>query len=333
MPLVAIVMATYFPDEEYFREQLKSLNEQSYEELELIVCDDSADETQFEKISKIIQEEIFEFPFRIIKNEQNIGSNNSFEKLTKEATSEYIAYADQDDIWHSDKIEKLVSLAQNEKATLVYSDLRLIDDDSTIISESMLRSSFRMKHVRGDNTFGYLIQNNSVTGAAMLIRIDIAKAALPLPDASYFVHDHWLAIAASANGTVSYSENPLVDYRIHENNQVGTKRFHNLETVDAYVLEKISLPLERLKLIESRFELDEDKLTILNNCKISLEFRLHKYNGTEINKLNNNVFSSSYAFERVLFMSPRPIQNIVLKTKNSFVKRLTIVVNRVRSEK
>lgn len=328
---VTIALATYFPEEKYFRKQLQSLNCQTYNEIELIVCDDSADEVQFEIISKIVQAEITKFPSRIIKNEQNAGSNKTFERLTEAADSEFIAYADQDDIWHHDKIEKLVSLVKSEGAILAYSDLRLINDDDDVSSESMLRSSFRMEHVRGENTFSYLIENNSVTGCAMLIRTEAAKSALPFPTVEYYVHDHWLAISASSHGIIAYSEEPLVDYRIHSNNQVGVKRSHNLDTVEKYVQANIKIPLERVGLIETQMELDNSKFATLYSRKLSLEFRLHKYNKDKVHKLSDSAVRSKSAFESFLFASPRPMQDVILKTKNSFVKKLTLIINKVRT--
>lgn len=329
-PLVTVALATYFPEEIFLRKQLESLNKQSYSEIELIVCDDSADETQFHHISKMVQEKITAFPFQMIKNKQNMGSNKTFEHLTRVATGEFIAFADQDDIWHPDKIAVLVSLVKGEGVTLAYSDLRLIDGDDNITSESILKSSFRLKHVHGNDTFPYLIEKNCVTGCTMLIRADVAKSVLPFPGSNHFVHDHWLAIASSSQGSIAYSENPLVDYRIHRNNQIGIKRTHNLCTVEKYVQAKIKLPLEKLEVIEAQQKLNADKISILHARKALLELRLHKYDRTKLNHSINNEPLSISVFELFLFSSPRLIQNMTLCLKNIIVKSATICVTKIK---
>ena len=65
--LVSIVLATYKPNEDFLVRQLKSLNAQTYRNIELIVCDDSADNKEYKKIFKIVKENITNFPFSVYK--------------------------------------------------------------------------------------------------------------------------------------------------------------------------------------------------------------------------------------------------------------------------
>ena len=102
-PLVSILLAVYNPNYEWFKEQLSSLNNQNYNNLELIVYDDCPDNPVDERFIKNC---ISNFSYHIIRGKQNKGSNFAFEELTKYGKGEYFAYCDQDDIWEKIKSQK-----------------------------------------------------------------------------------------------------------------------------------------------------------------------------------------------------------------------------------
>lgn len=336
--LVTIALATYFPNATFLEKQLNSLNNQSYSNLELLVCDDSGDQHQFELINAMVLKVVTKFPVRFLRNEKNIGSNQTFEKLTRESTGDFIAYCDQDDIWLPEKISTLLRVIKEKNVSLAYSDLSLINENDDLVSKSMLNSSFRMKHVFGKEAFNYLIENNSVTGCAMLIKSNIAKKAIPFPDDKLFVHDHWLAICAAAEGEIGYSTNPLVSYRIHGQNQIGTKRFHDLNTAEMYVSEKIELPILKLNMIRERFNLNNAKDKLLKE-KLDLlnirnkQFRRKGFIKIKEMKILANTGFGLFAFESILFLCPRWLQKCVLHFKNNTVLHVTKFVNKIKTRK
>src|SRR5690606_11082718 len=116
------VMAIYNPNMQWLEQQLYSLNEQSYENIQLLIIDDCSTEIKYDDICACIKKCISNFPYNICRNEKNIGSNKTFEKLTRMAEGKYIAYCDQDDIWCKDKLSILVSLIESNGALLVCSD-------------------------------------------------------------------------------------------------------------------------------------------------------------------------------------------------------------------
>lgn len=215
-PLISIVMAVYKPNEKWFREQLRSLNEQTYPSPELLVCDDCPD---FPVDEKIISENIVNFPYVLVRNEKNMGSNKAFERLTELANGKYIAYCDQDDVWHGDKLEKMCAVLERTGSPLVCSDFRVIDGGGELIADSITKVRKRHVFCEGDGLAPQLLVRNFVTGCAMMIRSDVAKAAVPFADS--LVHDQWLAINAALCGRIEVIRKPLIDYRQHGNNQTG----------------------------------------------------------------------------------------------------------------
>ena len=105
LPQIAILMAVYEPRPDWLREQLASLNAQTYPNLKLYVRDDCSPTVPFEAVQACVAECITAFPYEIARNEENLGSNKTFERLTAETDGELLAYCDQDDVWLPEKLE------------------------------------------------------------------------------------------------------------------------------------------------------------------------------------------------------------------------------------
>ncbi len=253
--LVSILMAVYKPNENWLIEQLKSLDKQTYSNLELIVCDDCP-EMRADK--EIFCKYVKNFPYNIIYNEENLGSNKTFEKLTKIGKGKYFAYCDQDDIWHTDKIERMVVDIESNGAQMVYSDLAVIDSDGCYIADSITKIRKRHIFYEGEGLAGKLLIRNFVTGCAMMVRADIAKQAIPFADS--LVHDQWLAINAAMKGRIDFIRQPLIDYRQHENNQTAILK--NVYDKNSYYIERLIKYKDRIKEYKSRIYTEELKMLI-----------------------------------------------------------------------
>lgn len=215
-PLVSILLAVYKPNEKWLIEQLISLNEQSYENLELIVYDDCPENPVNEEL---FTSNITNFSFKIIRGIENKGSNIAFEELTKMGNGEYFAYCDQDDIWREDKIALMMKKFGEEDVTLVCSDLSIIDENSKKTHESIRDIRKRIIYKSGYGLAKDLLISNFVTGCAMIVRKDIALKAIPF--LNELVHDQWIAIIAALNGKIEFVDERLVRYRQHSDNQTS----------------------------------------------------------------------------------------------------------------
>ena len=216
-PKVSIVMAIYKPRIDWFIEQLKSLDNQTYNNINLFILNDYPENEEFYK--QIIFENIKKIEFSYQKNEYNMGPVASFEKLTLLADGEYIAYCDQDDIWLDDKIEKLLDFTISNTADLAFTDMYIINEDSKVIADSITK--VRPLHVMPelDDYFSYLLRHSIILGCTMLVKSKIAKKSLPIPNQSGSVyHDWWISVYAAAYGKVVFLNRPLIKYRIHDHN-------------------------------------------------------------------------------------------------------------------
>lgn len=216
-PLVSILLAVYKPNETWFVEQLISLNEQTYRNIELLIYDDCPD---FPVNEELIKKHITKFSYKLTRGIQNQGSNKAFEELTKQGKGDFFVYCDQDDVWEFNKIEVLVELIQKEKSVLAYSDMSVIDKEGKQIADSLIKVKTRIKYIYGENLFSNFFFKNCVSGCCMIIDSKIAKKAIPFSKVT--IHDQWLCIIAGFYGKISFTNKCLVKYRIHGNNQTGS---------------------------------------------------------------------------------------------------------------
>lgn len=265
-PLVSILLAVYKPNEKWLIEQLVSLNEQTYENLNLFVYDDCPKEPVNEEI---FRKYINKFNYKIIRGNINQGSNKAFEKLTEIADGQYFAYCDQDDIWERDKISLLMDKFHDDNVTLVFSDLSIIDENSIKTAESITKIRKRLIYKSGYNLASSLLTTNFVTGCTMIVKKSIVLKAIPF--LNEFVHDQWIAIMAALNGKIEFVKKPLVRYRQHGNNQTGIlKDIYNKKT---YYKKRIDDFYEKYNALRKRIGNVEEVKENIENCLKWIEAR------------------------------------------------------------
>lgn len=221
--MVEILLAT-FHGERFLREQIDSILSQSYRPLRILARDDgSSDGT-----AAILEEYAKQHPdrFRLLAAGVPTGSAKSnFAALLEASQAEYIAFADQDDVWLPGKIElqmqAMGALERKHDATtplMVFTDLQVVDENLRLINASF----WKHQEIRAEDIhhFPRVLVQNPVTGCACLLNRAMAEVALPIPEAAS-MHDWWIALLASACGTAGIVQQTTVLYRQHGGNVIG----------------------------------------------------------------------------------------------------------------
>lgn len=222
---VDILMSTY-NGQEWIDEQIDSILSQTYTDWHLHIRDDGSLDGTKEKLlswKKRHQDKI------TLHLEENIGTILSFSRLMALSKAPFIAFADQDDRFHPEKLSKLITLAapHKDKPLLVHHDLQVVDSNLHEIHPSFVSMmGFNIK----DHSFSRLLVQNVVTGCACLITRPLAVAIPP----EAVMHDHWLALMAAAFGRILYINEPLTQYRQHGKNQIGAKSPYSLSRLKKY---------------------------------------------------------------------------------------------------
>ncbi len=219
-PLISILMAVYEPRMDWLKEQLESLNAQTYPNLRLYVREDCSPTVPFEEVRSLVEQCITAFPYSVKRNEENMGSNRTFALLTQEAEGAYVAYCDQDDIWLPEKLTVLQEELEASNAMMVCSDMFIIDGQGKKVADSI--TDIRRHHVfrSGEGLTDTLWYSNFASGCAMLVPTTMAKASLPWNPFMYY--DHYITLFCANQGKVVSLNRPLLQHREHGGNQSST---------------------------------------------------------------------------------------------------------------
>ena len=237
--MITIIMAVY-NGQEYIREQLESLKDQTYTEWRLVIRDDRSSDKTAEIVKKFSDEVEQEVIFKV--NEKPSGSaKNNFALLINDAKeSDYVMFCDQDDIWKKDKIEITFNkMKQAEERygrdfpLLVHGDVEVIDENGNINADSM----FEMSHINADSKLPQILIQNHVTGCTMMCNKKLIAGISEYASSEYVImHDYLAALYASVFGKIEVIKKPLLSYRQHSGNSVGAKNNNN----PVYLLKRLA---------------------------------------------------------------------------------------------
>ncbi|ECC1659035.1 TPA: glycosyltransferase [Salmonella enterica] len=247
---VTILMATYNGGD-YIRNQLLSLQQQTFSAWTLFIQDDGSDD---ETINIINQFKLNDNRIHIIHSTiPHQGAGRNFLSLVKYSKSDYTIFCDQDDIWLENKISDMVSyaekfrLAELLQPSIVYADGYSFSDDTGEIDFCGISHN----HARDLN--GFLFFNGGYQGCSIMFNQAMVKF---LSDyrGTIHLHDDITSLAAHALGEVHFLSKKLMLYRQHANAVTGFKEFNGkwnrrLKSDVNYLLSK-----KHFKVKESFFE-------------------------------------------------------------------------------
>ncbi|MBS7577872.1 MULTISPECIES: glycosyltransferase family 2 protein [unclassified Enterococcus] len=217
---VNILLSTY-NGERFLTQQIESILAQSFRDWRLLIRDDGSTDRTVEIIR-----EFAELDSRIlfINNENiiNLGVIQSFFVLTKFDQADYYFYCDQDDIWLPDKLTTILnaaSEAQLHQPAMYYTDLKVVDEQLQILSDSMIATQSH----HANTTLIEELAENSVTGCTSMINDELAQ--LWTNTEQIIMHDWYLALLATAVGQLVYIDVPTILYRQHSENVLGARTF------------------------------------------------------------------------------------------------------------
>lgn len=217
---LSVAMCT-FNGVPFVEAQLRSIAGQTRRPDELVVSDDGSVDDTADAVASFAR--TAPFPVRSIVNERRLGSAKNFEKAISECTGNLIALADQDDVWHPDKLAVQERVIDSAALDAVFSNADVVGPDLRPLGYRMWDAlgfgDSEREVIRAGRAVSLLLRMDVVTGATLVFRSTLRGAILPIPDG--WIHDAWIALVAAAVGRLGFVERPLVEYRQHDGNQIG----------------------------------------------------------------------------------------------------------------
>lgn len=206
-------MCTY-NGERYLATQLDSILKQTIQVSEIIIIDDCSTDNTLEIIKA------YSSRTSIIKyyvNDRNLGFVLNFSQAISKTNGDYVAMADQDDIWTEDHLELLLE-GIGDKAVCV-GDAIMIDANGqkTGLKFSEVKQNFYIPDGDVPKAYRIIYNYSPYQGASMLIDRKWVEELLPIPAGSGF-HDTFISCCASLTKGLAVIPNVVNNYRIHSNN-------------------------------------------------------------------------------------------------------------------
>lgn len=141
-PLVSILIPTY-NSEQFIAEAIGSVQQQTYQNWEMIVVDDASSDGTVALISKLMQTDN-RIQLQVL--ESNSGTGVARNTALAKAKGKYIAFLDADDLWKPEKLEKQINFMQTQKLPFTFSFYDCIDEQGNSLNkrvEAPLNLSYR----------------------------------------------------------------------------------------------------------------------------------------------------------------------------------------------
>lgn len=220
---VAILLATY-NGEDYLLEQLESIDRQTYSDFVCYIHDDGSTDSTVDIIDSWVSghdEKYIKLDYK-----KSGSAKDNFFSLLKNVDADYYLFADQDDVWLEEKVEKQINkILEVENRigtpTVVYSDMFVTDDKLNVITNSFI------EYIGRDinrNKLEQVMIDNPAAGCTMIINKSMKDKALSYKNSKeILMHDQWILAIAASLGLVGVIDEPLVYYRQHYDNEMGAK--------------------------------------------------------------------------------------------------------------
>lgn len=222
------ILISVYNGEKYLKDQIQSILQQDYNNWEVLIRDDGSNDKSLTIINNFLKE--YPNKFKLLKNSGiNLGPKQSYNNLLQEAKAEYIALCDQDDLWECNKLSFLLKIIKIEEQKLgkafpilIHSDLKIINEESSVISNSFYKYSGLNPLLTKGNS---ILFKNVVPGCAMLFNKALLSKVTFIPQ-NAIMHDYWLLLHAKFLGKIVYVRSSLIRYRLHAENTLGINKKH-----------------------------------------------------------------------------------------------------------
>ena len=215
--LVSVITPVYNAGK-VIEETIKSVFNQTYKNIELVLVDDCSKDNSAEIIGKY--RDVFPGIIYFLQP-KNMGAGAARNKALELARGQYVAFLDADDLWLPEKTEKQLNLMAERKSPFSYTAIEMIDEEgNTIKGKRNLKESCDYK---------YLLHNTIIATSSVIVdRVVLGDFRMPLRRGG---QDYATWLKLLREGTVACGINEaLVRYRVGSNS-LSSNKFKSIRQV------------------------------------------------------------------------------------------------------
>jgi len=231
LPLVSVVVSCY-NHENYIKESLFSVLNQTYQNIELIVFDDGSVDSSADIIDSLSKEHDFFF-----QRQENIGLTPTLNKAIKVCKGKYIAFLGSDDLFFENKIERQVQFLEERE------DIAVCGGNMVVIDGKGKELSKQKKKPYSEVDFSTIFNNRKAgpPASSAMIRIEVLREVGGY-DPTIRLEDLYLWLKITHHGyKLAILDDNSIFYRKHGLNASKQYKFMSdsiIEIYDQYSSEK-----------------------------------------------------------------------------------------------
>ncbi|MBL7932742.1 MAG: glycosyltransferase family 2 protein [Bacteroidia bacterium] len=322
-PLVSICIPTY-NGESFLRECLDSCIDQSFDDYEIVICDDRSEDGTWHLLESYVNDNS---KIRLFKNESNLGLVGNWNRCIENARGEWIKFVFQDDFVRRDCLEKFVNEIEPGIELIVCARNFVLSKNAPLEQLKYYNEGVRtLKNTCSQNSNTYspeVIAGIAISNMAMNF---IAEPSLTFfrksvvnrvgvfnPHLKQICDLEFFLRLASQCG-LRYVPEKLCGFRIHEASTTSTNvenKYYDLRYIE-------TLLFSYFLLFDPQFEVFRTNLNFFQKIKLQIYFRVKAYNAYKVGlaqSKNHPVFQAN---------SPFPVIYSVRKG-NVFIRLIALI--------
>ena len=219
MEEIDVLLATY-NGEMFIEKFLESLAGQEHVNIHLIVSDDGSTDSTLE----IVKRNQSNFQKLTIINGPRKGPMANFFYLLRNSSRNFVALADQDDIWNKDHLKNSIERIRNDQLpSMTYTSVIEFDD------REETRKIWPINYMGPE--FPSIFFENTARGCTIVLNRHAIELINVKEPKHAVMHDWWILLLLQLYGKVRFEPVPELEYRLHENNYVGVSHLKALRFI------------------------------------------------------------------------------------------------------
>lgn len=231
-PLVSVLVANY-NYAGYIDEAIRSVVQQTYSNLEVIVCDDGSTDASLDVVERWTARDR---RITLIRKE-NGGAASALNRAFESSKGDIVCILDADDAYQPMKLEMVVDAFSTSNWGLLVHPLMVVDSHGQTIQRKPAFSNFEEGWIAHD-----VVRRGArwtyMEGSAVCVRRPVADLIFPIPEHHFSTWaDAYVCTMAAMIAPVGYIDSTLAAYRLHGSNVSGFSSLnadHGEKAMDGY---------------------------------------------------------------------------------------------------